>query len=76
MAIVEKLTTSIDRVVTIEFSDGEIVDARIVSVDPYEHEDVIYDVVHVRTPGTSQRSRRELLRASICEIVHVGNPID
>lgn len=38
-------------VVTLEFDDGEIIDARLLHVDPDDHEDITYDVIRVRASG-------------------------
>jgi hypothetical protein len=40
-------------VVTLEFDDGEIVDARLLHVDLEDHEDITYDVVRVIATGAN-----------------------
>ena len=44
------LAAQINRTVELCFSDGEIVHARLLAIDPDDHEDVTYEVVRVVKP--------------------------
>jgi len=41
----------VGRLVRLTFSDGEIPRARVIGVDPAEHEDLFYEVLEVLTTG-------------------------
>jgi len=41
----------VGRLVRLSFSNGEIVWARVIGVDPAEHEDLFYEVLEVVTTG-------------------------
>lgn len=45
-----RLSECVGRRVVLEFTDGERVEAKILSVDPDDHEDMIFDVVRVLNP--------------------------
>lgn len=69
----ETLRASIGSIVTLEFNDGEIVDAKIAAVDPEEHRDVVYEVVRVRVPGRTTRYEPGAFhRASLDEVKQVS----
>ncbi len=69
----DTLRANVGSIVTLEFRDGEIVDAKIVSVDSEEHRDVVYAVVRVRVPGRITRYEPGIFhRASLEEIKRVG----
>ena len=51
MDVVELLQRSVGSVVTVEFDDGEIIDAEILQVDMDDHRDFTYDVRNVRVRG-------------------------
>lgn len=53
VALVNELVNNRGKAVTLEFDDGEIIDARLLSIDPEEHEDIVFDVLAVRQPGRS-----------------------
>jgi len=48
VALVEQLRLHTSKSVTLEFEDGEMVDAILLQVDPSEHEDITFDVIQVR----------------------------
>jgi hypothetical protein len=48
VALVEQLLRNKSQSVTLEFEDGEVVDAILLDVDPSEHEDITFDVIQVR----------------------------
>jgi hypothetical protein len=48
VAMVEQLLRHKSQSVTLEFDDGEMVDAILLNVDPLEHEDITFDVIQVR----------------------------
>jgi hypothetical protein len=48
VALVAELTRHKSKTVTLEFTDGEVVDAVLLEVDSDEHEDITFDVVRVR----------------------------
>lgn len=47
VAMVEQLRVLKGKEVTLEFQDGEVVDAKVVDIDA-EHNELIYDVLAVR----------------------------
>jgi len=49
--VVRILRANVGSVVTIECRDGEVVEAKISSIDSDEHNDVTYEVVSVRSSG-------------------------
>lgn len=68
----EILRAHVGGLVTIEFADGEVVDAKLSSVDLEEHADIIYEVVTVRSPGAGVAYEPEkLYRAKIADIARV-----
>jgi hypothetical protein len=48
VAMVEQLLSYASKPVTLEFEDGELVDAILLKIDPSEHEDITFDVIQVR----------------------------
>jgi len=47
------LRRHLNRAVRLHFTDGEVVDAVLLGVDPAEHEDLTYELVRRLTSGTS-----------------------
>jgi len=50
VAILDDLQRLKSKRVTLQFTDGEIVDAILVGVDAQEHDDITFDVLAVRQP--------------------------
>jgi len=48
VALVAELTRHTSKSVTLEFDDGEVVDAVLLKVDSTEHDDITFDVLRVR----------------------------
>ena len=48
VALVEQLLRHKSQSVTLEFDDGEVIDAILLNVDPSEHADITFDVIQVR----------------------------
>ena len=48
----DSLAAQIGRIVELRFEDGEVVHAKLLALDPDDHEDITYEVVRVITPGT------------------------
>lgn len=66
------LRANVGSVVTIEFADGEVIEAKISSVDSDEHNDVTYEVVSVRSPGFGVRYKPgNFYQAKIADIARV-----
>jgi hypothetical protein len=49
VAMVEQLKAQESKRVTLEFNDGEVIDAVLLKVDSVEHDDITFDVIRVRT---------------------------
>jgi hypothetical protein len=47
----DALGNQINRTVELCFSDGEVVHAKLLAIDPDDHEDVTYEIVRVVTAG-------------------------
>ena len=72
-----ELKRKIGSIVTIEFRDGEILDAKVSSVDLDEHEDVVYEVIRVRESIRSvEYCPDNFYRASLADIVRVSEPAE
>lgn len=68
-SLIETLLRCRSKPVTIEFDDGEVVDAVLLSVDPDEHEDLLFDVLSVRVPSADRKyDRRNIYRAPISDV--------
>jgi hypothetical protein len=46
--MVDQLLQHKSHSVTLEFDDGEVIDAILLNVDPLEHQDITFDVIQVR----------------------------
>ena len=57
--LVQFLKEHMGAVVTLVLDDGEVVDAKVLFVDPTDHEDVIYDVIRVQVAGAKTDYTRE-----------------
>jgi hypothetical protein len=42
-------------VITLEFDDGEVIDAKLLHLDADDHNDITYDVVRVRTSASERQ---------------------
>ena len=66
MELAQQLTMLRRELVTIEFSDGEILEARLLNVDTVEHDDVVLDVKSVLKSTSGRKYKpNEYYRAAI-----------
>jgi len=70
--VVRILRANVGSVVTIEFRDGEVIEAKISSIDSDEHNDVTYEVVSVRSSGPGAGYQQgNFYQAKIADIARV-----
>lgn len=67
------LRSAVGSVVRIEFDDGESIDAKVVSVDVEEHDDVVYEPVKI-PEGRSKHTIGQYYRSAIADIQRVTRP--
>lgn len=73
VALVDQLNRHRSQAVTLEFVDGEVIDAILLNVDPAEHEDVTFDVIQVRhTVRESPYDKKNVYVAPISSIRSVA----
>jgi hypothetical protein len=74
--MVELLRRHIGSAVTVEFTDGEIIDAEILHVDADDHRDFTYDVRRVRVRGPSTDYSRSGAYVMPVEFVRRVQPLE
>lgn len=73
VAMVEQLLSYASKPVTLEFEDGEVVDAVLLKVDASEHDDITFDVIQVRRTVREQSyDRKNVYVAPISSIKSVA----
>jgi hypothetical protein len=64
----DSLGAQLNRVVELRFSDGEVVEAKLLAIDPDDHEDVTYEVVRVVSAGNPPARGTEVGATVIAEL--------
>lgn len=73
MAILEELQRLKSKPVVLEFTDGEVVEAILLGVDPQEHDDIMFDVLAVREPiAKTKYDPHNVYRAPIASVRRVA----
>jgi len=72
VAVLDELLRSQGKRAVIEFTDGEVLLARVLKVDIQEHEDVTFDVERVLVPGKqASYDRRNVYVAPLSDVKSV-----
>jgi hypothetical protein len=64
----DSLGAQLNRTVELRFSDGEVVHAKLLAIDPDDHEDVTYEVVRILSFGGSSARGAEVGATVIAEL--------
>jgi len=74
-AVLAELLRNRRKRVMLEFDDGDLVEAILLNIDSGEHDDVIFEVIHVfRSADAARYAATQLYVAPIQSIVRVGLP--
>ena len=64
----DSLAAQLNRIVELRFSDGEVVEAKLLAIDPDDHEDVTYEVVRVVSSGKPPARGTEVGATVVAEL--------
>lgn len=74
--LLELLRRNKGKLVTIEFTDGEVIDANILAIDAEDHEDFTYDVRRVRVAIPSTLYSKDAVYIAPLEMLKSVRPSD